>query len=295
MRFKQRAASELDNPARWSLYLKPYVDVDRWQKRIDTAIGLDARGLSIVRIIWAQDVTQRIFNEETPRYWLRRRGKVYWRVARYVYEVRLEPEIYAAAWERTRYSVTDPLEGSTVRCSDCGASDPILIRSRLHCRKCAGTNIAGGAVVDKGPPPDEYFVFLTECARHEAVDPSNGQPYCCTRAFYGETQWGSSHSRCWGEYRPPIDDDIALIKRTIEATASNPYTPLTPQQLAETELAANKQVERAESDLSALEDAMLREEADRFLAGRVYSGAAGPLRKPTAIQNLLLGIENPHS
>lgn len=284
MRLKTRVASELNNPARWNQSLRPWFDTAAYQKRLDDRVGLNRDGLPIVVLRWGQEVRQRVWGEETPRYWLKRSktptGVTYWTVARWIFEIRLEPAIWSDAWEKSRYSMVDPTEGNP-RCGDCGVSDePLMLSGKLYCRACAGTNITGGAVVDKGPPPDEYFSFMQECAVHEgAIDPVNHWPQCCARAFYTETKWGGPHARCWGEYRNPNDDDIGLIAKAVAMTQSNPYEPLTPAQLAETELLANKQMDRAAEQFDAMQLEMMKEVQQAWLAQRVYSGAGGPSRK----------------
>lgn len=236
MKLRTKSSPDLDTPARWNRYLKPWLDVEGWQRRIDQIVGLNKRGQSIIRLVWAQDATQYIFGEEIPRYWTRRQkreGKqVWWTVPRWVFEKRLEPELYVDSWNATRHFYTDD----------------------------------AGNALDKGPAPDEYFTWMMECARHEEPG-SDGWPACCTRAFY------TDRSRCWGSYRSPSDDDLDLLRQAVRQMESDPYSdpysPLSYAQLCELEVAANKQVERAEEHLAELGRQIQRE----FLASYPYPGA----------------------
>lgn len=254
--------SALDRPHFWNAYLKPWLDLERWQEDIDARIGLNREGRSIVRLVWGQDIRIRTWGAEMPRYWLRRQRQpsgqyTYWTVPRWVFEKRLERSVYEDSWNATRYSTTDATQGSP-KCGDCGCTaQPVRIADRIYCSRCSSTNITGGAVVDKGPPPEEYFTYLMDCSVHESVDPTTGWAHCCTRAFYAESKFGSAGSRCWGEYRPPGGLDLQVIDRLAQQLQSekfiDPYRPLSPAELAETELAANKQVERAAEQFAAWE------------------------------------------
>lgn len=257
------APSALNNPARWDNYLRPWFNVEAYQKLINDRVGLNRDGRPIVRLVWAQDVTQHVFFEETPRYWLRRRKAgsqtTWWTVPRFVFEKRIEPEQYVTAWNATRYSLTDPTTGLGHKCDDCGSTrEPKLIAGKVYCSNCAGTNISGGEVIDKGPPPDEMWQFFSECAVHEEmVDRINGWPLCCARKFYED------RGRCWGQFRLPNTFDLQVIEQSVAVMNAqkfrDPYAPLSAQQLAEAELAANKQVERADMQMEALEQEIIRD------------------------------------
>ena len=257
-KLRTRTPSELDNPKRWNQRLKPWFDVEAFQARIDDRVGLNRDGRPIVRLVWGQDVTQHIFGESTPRYWTRRlkvgAGYTWYTVPRWIFERRIEPEQYADAWNATRYSIRDPTEGTGQRCDDCGStSEPELIGGKLYCRNCAGTNIAGGAVIDKGPPPTEMYIYMMDASRHEGLM-KDGWPHCCTRAYY------TNRSRCWGEYRPPNDFDLTVLDQSTQAMNAakhrDPYRALTPSELAEVELAANLQAERSQLEFEAYEAAL---------------------------------------
>lgn len=236
MRLRTEEPDALNKPAKWDRYLKPWLDVGAWQKRIDAGCGLNKAGQSIVRLTWAQDATQKAFYEETPRYWTRRAkidGKfIYWTVPRWIFESRLEREAYVPSWNDSRWSITD----------------------------------GEGRKVDKGPPPDEYFSYMLECARHEELG-MDGHPACCTRAFY------TDRSRCWGRYRPPSEQDLEIIIQSVRKMRADPthdpYKPLTAEQVMEAEIAANKQVERAEEQLDLLAKEIQRD----FLKTYPYPGA----------------------
>lgn len=245
---RTKTPAALDNPTRWNQYLKPWFDVESYQERINSRVGLNKDGRPIIRLVWGQDVTTRAYYVETPRYWTRRQkahpGFTWWTVPRWIFEKRLEPEQYVTAWNEKRYALTDPSTGSNHRCTDCGwGGEPKIIDGKLYCSNCVGTNITGGAVVDKGPPPDEYHTFMLECAVHETVDQLTGWAHCCTRAFY------SDRMRCWGLYRPPSDLDLQVLTQAVRQMEADkfvdPYRALSAAELAETDLAANMQVERS--------------------------------------------------
>jgi hypothetical protein len=262
-KLRTKTPSALNQHSAWNQYLKPWFNVEAFQKRINDRVGLSRTGQPIVRLVWGQDIWQEIWGERTPRYWVRRlrRGAdiTWYTIPRWILESRIEPEQYADAWEKTRYSLRDPLAGDGFKCEDCGTTrEPRLIGNQVYCAGCAGTNVKGGAVVDKGPPPSEMYVYMAEVAEHEGLtDKVSGWPHCCTRAFY------TDRSRCWGKYRPPADLELAVVQRTIEALNSSrshdPYKPVTPAELAEMELASNLQVERAQLEFEEYER-QLREE-----------------------------------
>lgn len=262
MRIRTKAPDGLNQPSRWNQSLRPWLDVPAWQKRIDDRYGLNKRGQSIIVLRWGQEITTRCWGDETPRYWLKRKlntvgPPTYWTVPRWIFETRLEPEQYFDSWTATRYSMRDPVLGGSPKCEDCGCTDqPVLIGERIYCKRCAGSNISGGLVVDKGPPPDEYFTYLMDASEHESVDSNNGWAACCTRAFYSSTKFGTAGSRCWGEYRPPGAVDMEIIGRLaqqLEASKIDPYRELSPAELAEAELTGMKQMERAEENFAAYE------------------------------------------
>lgn len=262
-RLRIKTPSELDNSKRWNQRLKPWFDVEGYQERVNDRVGLNRDGRPIIRLVWGQEVWQHTFGEETPRYWTRRlrvgTGYVWYTVPRWIFERRIEPEQYTEAWNATRYAITDPTEGGGQRCEDCGSSsEPEILGGKLYCRSCAGTNITGGAVIDKGPPPSELYVYMLECADHEGMtDPVNKWPLCCNRAFY------TDRSRCWGEYRPPSDFDLVVLEQSTRAMEAakhrDPYRPLTKTELAEIELTANMQVERAQLEFEQYEEQLRQE------------------------------------
>lgn len=211
---KVKAAAGLNLPLHWHRHMKPFFNADAFQERINSRVGLNKDGKAIIRLVWAQDVTDRAFGQVIPRYWIRRRkvaeadGKYqYWTVPRWVLEKRMEPETYMAAWEQSRYSMQDEY----------------------------------GKPIDKGDAPLEYYVYANLIAEHEALD-SSEWPACCTRAFY------TDRSRCWGKYRQPADSDLQLISQAVRQMEADkyrdPYRPLTAVELAEIETMAGMQAER---------------------------------------------------
>lgn len=254
-RLRTKAPSALNQPSAWNQYLKPWFDVEAFQKRINDRVGL-SNGRPIVRLVWGQDIWQHIWGERTPRYWARRLkrldGITWYTIPRWILESRVEPEQYVDAWNASRYSLRDPTTGG-FKCEDCGTTrEPRLVGNRVYCVGCTGTNVVGGSVIDKGPPPEELYTYLADCAEHEGLtDPINHWPHCCTRAFY------TDRSRCWGKYRQPGDLDLVVVERVVAAlnapTSHDPRKPLTAAELAEIELAANMQVERAQLEFEEYE------------------------------------------
>lgn len=270
-KLRTKTPSALNQPSAWNQYLKPWFNVEAFQARINDRVGLNRDGRPIVRLVWGQDVRQHVFTEETPRYWTRRLkkldGYIWYTIPRWILERRMEPEQYAAAWNATRYSLKDPTQGTGQRCEDCGSSaEPEILGGKLYCRNCAGTNIAGGAVIDKGPPPNDHYQFFHECAVHEGMMDEGGWPLCCSRHYY------TDRTRCWGEYRPPTDFDLMVVDKAVRAMEAdktlNPYAELTPERLKEAELASNMQIERAEIQFAEFE----RELQKDFLRTYPYPG-----------------------
>jgi hypothetical protein len=269
---RTKTPSELDNPKRWHNYLKPWFDVEAFQQRINDRVGLNRDGRPIVRLIWGQDAVQHVFNETTPAYWWRRlkkgEGYTWWTIPRWIYERRVEPEQYVSAWNEKRYSIKDPTTGASIECEDCGSrAEPKLIGGNLYCQRCASTNISGGTVIDKGPPPSEYYVYMMDASEHEsAVNPLDGWSACCTRKFYED------RSRCWGKYRPPGNIDLVALEKAVEAMNVqphfDPYAPVSAEQLELMEQARNKQIERAQELMENMEREMFR----NFLAIYPYPG-----------------------
>lgn len=256
LKLRTKTPSALNQPSAWNQYLKPWFDAEAFQKRINDRVGL-FNGRPIVRLVWGQDVWQEVYQERSPRYWTRRLRKgaelIWYTIPRWILESRIEPEQYADAWNKTRYSLRDPLAGDGFKCEDCGTTrEPRLIGNKVYCVGCTGSHVKGGAVVDKGPPPPEMYIYLAECAEHEGItDPVSGWAGCCTRAFY------TDRTRCWGQYRPPGELDLKVAEGVAAALNSSkshdPRKPLTTAELAEVELAANIQVERAQLEFEEYE------------------------------------------
>lgn len=232
MKIRTKHPSALDNPARWNLYLRPWFDVQSYQDRIDAKVGLNKNGESIIRLVWGQDVEQRLFEEFTPRYWTKRKRQgveyTYWRVPRWIFEKRIEPEQYAPNWNATRFSLLDE----------------------------------SGVPLNKGDAPVEYFTFAYTAAVHENFGMDQGQPACCARHYY------TDRSRCWGEYRNPNDFDLQLVSQAVREMEAqkhiDPYAPLSASQLAEAEVAANMQAEEAARQFEEYEQAMIRDYVNSY-------------------------------
>lgn len=232
LKIKHKHSSALDNPARWNQYLKPWYDVQAAQFRLDQIVGLNKNGQSIIAIRWGQDVRQRLFDEETPRYWTRRQRQgaeyVYWTVPRWVFEKRMEPEQYVPNWNATRFSLLDD----------------------------------GGVPLNKGDAPTEYFTFAHVAAEHEGYGADQGAPGCCTRQYY------ENRARCWGLYRPPSELDFTVIAQAVREMEANkfvdPYAPMSSGQLAEAEVAANMQAEEAQRQFEQHEAEMIRDAVKSF-------------------------------
>lgn len=299
MKLRTRTPSELNNPKRWNQRLKPWFDVEGYQQRINDRVGLNRDGRPIVRLVWGQEVTTDAFDTTMPRYWTRRLkvggGYVWYTVPRWIFERRIEPEQYTAAWNATRYSLRDPTSGGGHRCEDCGSTaepkpaSAELIDGKLYCRSCGGSNIVGGVVIDKGPPPREMYTYMMECAEHEGFTDATGNPHCCTRAYY------TDRSRCWGEYRPPSDFDLQIIEQSVRAMEAekhrDPYRPLSQAELIEAELASNMQVERAQLEFEEYENQLRAEILKTYpVPGSELAGYSflGPAFKAGADRGIIL-------
>lgn len=207
----------LDDPEKWDADLfSPAFDMESYQERIDRIVGKNLEGKSIIKLAWAPKITTRVYGEEIPRYWYKRRrdgeGWVYYTVKRYVFEQRQERAQYYDAWEATRYSLKDPVTQETV---------------------------------DKGPPPDEFYTFAHFAVDHDPVD-NSGWPSCCERRYRMD------RGRCYGYFRFPSDDDLELLRHAVRMREQerklDPYRPMTSDELFEIEVAANKAIERDQEE-----------------------------------------------
>lgn len=206
-------------------------DDKKFQAEIDRIVGTNRDGKSILRLVHAPSVMTWALGEMVPRYWIRRRrasagGWEYEQPDRWVVERRIEKAAYWDAHEASRFQ---DIDGS-------------------------------GEKVDLGPPPEEYFVFDSLIATHDAHAAESGKPLCCERAWEGETtyvlNWRKElvpeqvgdRMKCWGQYRDPDETDLARIAEAAERMRDSPYfdpyAPLTPGQLAVLEVAANMDAER---------------------------------------------------
>lgn len=273
--FRTKTPAALDNPSRWNQYLKPWFDEVRFQDQINQRVGLNRDGKPLLRLVWGQNVWQRMFKESTPRYWTRRLRKEYWTVPRWILERRMEPEQYMAAWEQKRYAMEDPRDQYCVACG-CGDIRIIEVPSVVvnaapklvnTCERCGGTTFKGRSV-DRGEAPKEYYIFSYLIAEH-STHHINGWPQCCDISYH------TDRSRCWGKYRQPNDDDLDLVSQAMRAMEADkfidPYAPLTLSQLVEAELAANKQVERAQLEFEEYERSMIRD-FNKLHGHRIFEG-----------------------
>lgn len=218
-------------------------DDEAFQKRINDRVGVNRDGKPILRLSYAPLVQTWALGEHVPRYWTRRwKEDGVWKYEqpdRWVIEKRLEPEAYWEAHAANRYQVIDDT----------------------------------GDVVDLGPPPEDFYVFDSLLAVHSGYLMESGRPQCCHEAWEGETKFTlntrkelvevpvNARQRCWGvEYREPNESDLERISQAAEEMRAgpyfDPYAPLTPEQLAALELAANLDAQRmAEAAQKRLQEA----------------------------------------
>jgi hypothetical protein len=280
----------LDEPSQWTAAeARPFFDADSYQRRIDDLLGRTRDGKSIIALRWAPEV----WNPAMPdvkRYWTTRERNgdtgewLYTSPPRWVFEKRLEPEQYLDAWNRTRYSTTEPEEGDPV-CGRCGeACEPLSVEGRVVCPRCfARDSFHIGRSVDKGPPPEEYYTFAYLIAEHDPEEEGAEWPPCCER-LYRETK-----ARCWGYYRQPGDFDLELIaqakRRMDDEEYVDPYAPLSLPQLLELERAAGEQVERVEAE-AEVEAVAVQEDFNRQHAWRLSETDAGVLQRGSRLHFL---------
>jgi hypothetical protein len=244
-------------------------DGQAYQKKIDAITGLNREGKSIYRVVHAPSVWTWALGERMPRYWTRRwkesGGWKYEQPDRFVFECRLEKEVYWAAHEATRYQ---DIDGS-------------------------------GTIVDLGPPPEDYFMPDAAIVRHDELTDDAGTPLCCKRAWEGETKYVldwrgvlvaqqvGGRQRCWGlpgmdGYREPDDSDLEAIRAAMERMKAdpyrNPYAPLSSEQLAVVEIEANMDAQRVAEEARKLQSEINRE-FNRLHGWRLTNTDAGKRSK----------------
>lgn len=208
----------LDFEERWTTDMRPPAfDREGFQKRVDRITGLNRDGKSIVKLVWLPEEWTFLAGERVKRYWVRRHrdgeGWLYVSPPRWALERRIEREAYWDAHQASRFQ-----QGPD------------------------------GELIDLGPPPEDYYIFDPESslvATHEGFrDAVSGDPRCC------EERYRRDRRRCWGHYREPDERDLQRIARAVrerdEGKFFDPYAPVSREQLALIEMAANVQAERVE-------------------------------------------------
>lgn len=269
-KYKPLGRSALDRPDKWDLDIKPpHFDAIAYQARIDSRVGLNLEGKSIIRLIWGP---KSIGLWDVPRYMLTRvkdgEKWLYTTIKRWMLESRLERSQYYDSWNASRYGITVPADCQE-RCEACGATDkPIETETGRYCAVCGSTQLVRGETLDKGAPPDEFFKWEWTCATHEAVSPNTGQPRCCERADKDE------HKRCFGLFRNPNDSDLDLISAAIRRRDSekfiDPYAPLSAADLAAIEASSGIQVERIAANIEARKAEIVKNESALSDRGGTY-------------------------
>lgn len=281
---KLKLAEPLDDPVHWDEdVVPPFFDAQSFQERIDSRVGLNAEGKSIVRLIWGP---KSIGLYDVPRYWIRRtkdgEGFRYATIKRWYLETRLERAQYFDSWNATRYGMTEPAEGAE-RCESCAAIDkPIETPMGRYCGVCGSTQLVKGEQVDKGPPPDEFFKFAWMCANHEAFDQDAGWPKCCERADK------DGHKRCFGTFRSPNDYDLECIsaglRRRAEDAWIDPYAPLSAHDLAAIEMSSGLQTERMAAAIEARQAEIIRNENRiQDFGGSIHDVSGAFSKKPESL------------
>lgn len=244
----------LDDPRQWSSEIEPPAgfDVAAYQVLVDSICGRNAAGQSVMVVRWMPQCRTHLHNgRPMPRYWVARKRNgddwTYFCPPRWVFEQRHERATYYSAWEATRWALEDP-DGDPSQCLSCGSIDcAVQLGPEVRCRNCYSANVRGGAKVDKGPPPEEYFSYAYLAAEHEQSFTEEGWPTCCDRLYR------EGRRRCWGRFRNPNDSDLEVLRAAVRAREAerfrDPYRPLTREDLYELELAAAVQVERQDAEL----------------------------------------------
>lgn len=250
----------LNTPDLWDDEIAPpFFDAQSFQERIDSRVGKNAEGKSIIRLIWGP---KSIGLYGVPRYWIRRQKEGeefrYTTIKRWYLEQRLERSQYYDSWNASRYAMTEPAEGKEV-CEVCEAVDkPVQFGEQRRCAVCGSSELVKGQQVDKGPPPDEFFKFAWMCANHEEIDQDAGWPKCCERADK------DGHKRCFGQFRSPNDYDLecisAAVRRRDDEPWIDPYGPLSPQDLAAIEMSSGLQTERMAAAIMERQAEVIRNE-----------------------------------
>jgi hypothetical protein len=260
---KETRENPLNDPSKWSTEPRPpYFARDLFQARLDMRAGTNQEGKSILRLRWAPEVFTEMFDERLPRYWVSRvkngESWLYTCVPRWVIEKRIEKGQYADSWNKNR-QMRDP--ASPPMCYDCGYKGDSGWDERpdqkLACKFCGGTDVGGSRFIDKGPPPEDFYVFTWLCAEHEGFL-QNGQPACCERA------WQDGRKRCWGTFRSPNDYDLICVEAAVRRREGepyiDPYAPLSQADLEMIESSSCIQQERAAMEAEMRAQEVLRDQ-----------------------------------
>lgn len=224
---KREGLSVLDDPKKWSTEIRPpFFDRQTFQMRLDLRAGKNKDAKSVLVLRWAPEVFTEIFDEKMPRYWVSRvkngESWLYTSPPRWVIERRLEKEQYADSWNKTRW-----------------------------------VPLPDGTFLDKGAPPEDYHIFTWLCAEHESVNPENGQPRCCDRA------WQDGRKRCWGIFRSPNELDLQCVEAAVRRREGehfvDPYAPLDQHELEMIEAASGAQIEREAMEMEKRQMEILRD------------------------------------
>lgn len=255
-----RGLHPLNDPSKWDADLRPpYFDAESFQKRINDRVGLNAEGKPIIRLIWGP---QSIGLWDVPRYHLSRvpngEGWLYTTIKRWYLEKHLERSQYYDSWNKSRYGITEPAEGAE-KCEKCGSIDnPVEVYGMRRCGSCGSTELVKGVVVDKGEPPEDFYIFAWMCASHEDFDQDAGWEACCERAYR------DGHKRCFGTFRSPNDYDLecisAAVRRRDDEPYVDPYAPLSAHDLAAIEMSSGLQTEKMAQAIQQRRSEVLRNE-----------------------------------
>lgn len=244
----------LDDPEKWDAdSTAPAFGVRAYQNRLDKIVGKNRERKSIARLVYAPQVTSPFFSD-IPRYWNTRTKDgedwLYNTVKRWMFEVRLERGAYFDSWNKTRYSRKEPdyslvsFKYAEAEWAKNKGDKEGAARLILQAEKLAKELSEGGEVIDKGPPPEEFYAWFYTVAEH---DPNER---CCARLFQKERKV------CWGYYRLPNDLDLRKAAKAVRERdmqkGRNPYQPLSTQELYD--------IERRAMDVTRQEEVQVREQ-----------------------------------
>lgn len=197
----------------------PSFDVRGFQKKIDSIVGLNPEGKSIVRLRWARDC-KKWLNYEWDSFGSTTKGEMVQKYCafrvdvndadfvevsppRWILEERFEPGQYSGSWDAARY-VNVPTSEVPLMCRYCLAMDWINSYMSegimIHCKHCQEVTLLPFVRRDiVGPAPTDGWYNALDVIGIVGVH--NKQ----TKELFGP----------WGGYRVPNENDLNALRRAI--------------------------------------------------------------------------------